>query len=424
MIKKFIFIFLLTYISISGVISEAADNNQYYGDGVTVTFNDIALSLPSLYRNTPRITVTTAKGTRTYDFNVEMFIDRGHLVYGLPQSVTDLGYVNTFKQKDNGYFYSNGYGSTRGEYRYLGFSVNGSVYTNNYFPSDTVPGEHTYKVVKYSDLPEYLKEVYGIIDEGNSYFEGIRELIDAADSPAWTFKHTYESGISVTVYNKFKDSGLTGPGVISASIYDYARITGWGSGGGSIVLYYQSVNDPTVYRYATFTGTVNPKWAKGFKGLDCNIHYPTKDFKISKDDDYIKVSYYLEGVFTDDYESLSDILKRYTYTRDDLESYNLVSQSGLLTVKSAEYNSHNVCFYSDLIVMQYNREDLITGYNTVTVTGEARIVLDGCVFSAPATDEIYIYVEPQNTPEPEPTPTPEPTSTPAPNTEFEIRRRW
>ena len=405
--------------------SIAIDNSSYYGDGVSVTFNDIRNTLPSLYRNTPVICVNTSTGAKAYFFNVEMYIDKGYLVYGEPSSVTDLGYTNSFKQTDKGYFYSMGVSGTRGEYRYLGLSINGTVYTNVSFPEDTVPGEHTYRVVKYSSLPDYLKERYGIPKEGNAYFESIRQLIDSPDSPAWNFRHTYSNGSSVTVYKKFEESNMVGNGVYP-SLFEYARITGWGSGGGSLVLYYRSVNDSSVYRYATFTGSITPRWEKVFHGLDCYIYDHEPQYKMGKEEDSLTFTYKVRGDFKDNYSELSTVMKKYTYTRDDIVSYSLYSDGVFRNVKNMVYNNTNVVFSSSNILVQLNRENLTVGYNTVKLRAEAKVNLNGYIYTTSTEKDIIVFVEPKSTPSPTPTNTPEPTPTSTPfDTPFPaVKRRW
>lgn len=400
----------------------AVDDDTVYGDGVSVGFGDIRNSLPHLYRNTPVIYVTTKSGTKSYSFNVEMYIDKGYLVYGDPGACVDLGYSNSFKQTPNGYFIS---GGTRGEYRYLGLSINGTVHTNMAFPEDTVPGEHVYRIVKYSSLPDYLKQRYGIPKEGNAYFESIRELVDRPDGPAWNFVHTYYDGRSVTVYQKFKESKLVGEGSVP-SLFEYARITGWGAGGGSLVLYYQSMNDNSVYRYATFAGSINPDWEKVFHGLDCEVVAEDDVYVIGKDEDMVVVRCKVRGVFNDNYSGLSDVMKKFTYTRNDVSFYSLLFSGDYVNVHDVTYEKDRVAFSTDELHVSFRRKDLHVGFNLIELKAGARVGFDGCTFSSTASTCLVIYVEPVSTPGPSPivTPTPTPaltpTSTPFPN----VRRRW
>ena len=73
------------------------DDPSVYGDGVSVTFNDIRNTLPHLYRNTPVIYVNTKSGTKSYSFNVECILTRVFL-FMESASCVDLGYSNSFKQ--------------------------------------------------------------------------------------------------------------------------------------------------------------------------------------------------------------------------------------------------------------------------------------------------------------------------------------
>ena len=64
-------------------------------------------------------------------FNMELFSDLGLYVYGEPSSVQFSGTVNDFKAADYGYFRVQSNGNlTKGEYRYLGYSLNGVPMTN------------------------------------------------------------------------------------------------------------------------------------------------------------------------------------------------------------------------------------------------------------------------------------------------------
>lgn len=420
--RKVLLVFLFWFILICS--SWAMDDPSVYGDGVSVTFNDIRNTLPHLYKNTPVIYVNTKSGTKSYSFNVEMYIDKGFLVYGDPASCVDLGYSNSFKQTPHGYFCSGG--GIRGEYRYLGLSINGTVYTNIAFPEDTVPGEHVYRIVKYSSLPDYLKERYGIPKEGNAYFEGIRHLVDSPDSPAWNFVHTYYDGRTVTVYQKFKESMLVVEGQELPSLFEYARITGWGSGGGSLVLYYQSLNDGSVYRYATFTGSINPSWEKVFHGIECEVDFANSIYKIEKDEDSVVVGYRVRGTFRDNYTGLSELMKKFTYTREDVVFYRLYSDGVSRSLYNVVKEGDKVVFSTSDMFLTFRRQDLHVGYNIVEIVGEAKVGFEGCVFSSSHSSYAVIYVEPETTPSPTPDKTPEPTQSVLPSeTPFPyVKRRW
>jgi hypothetical protein len=376
-----------------------------------------------MYRNVPVIYVNTESGTKPYYFNVEMYIDKGFLVYGDPASCVELGYSNSFKQTPNGYFYSSG--GIRGEYRYLGLSINGTVYTNIAFPEDTVPGEHVYRIVKYASLPDYLKERYGIPKDGNAYFEGIRHLIDSPDSPAWNFVHTYYDGRTVTVYEKFKESKMVGDGMSLPSLFEYARITGWGLGGGSLVLYYQSLNDSSVYRYATFTGSINPGWEKAFHGIDCEVVSDSL-YKMGKDEDLVVARYKVRGILKDNYSNLNDLLKKFTYTREDVSFYRLYSDGVSRSIYDVALEEDRVVFTTSDLFLTLKRQDLHVGYNIVEISGEAKVGFGDIVYSSSHSSYVVVYVEPEGTPSPTPEKTPEPSQSPAPSeTPFPyVKRRW
>ncbi len=89
--------------------------------------------------------------------NLTIFKDLGLVVYGDHSIISN----NDFKPKANGYYTKN---SVRGEYRYHGYTLGGSIYANTNFPEDEVMtrGENTYR---------YIPRIW---ENGNKYYNSKR----------------------------------------------------------------------------------------------------------------------------------------------------------------------------------------------------------------------------------------------------------
>ena len=55
----------------------AEDDPSYYGDGTSVSWEDLSQYLSPLYRNTPYISVSNGSESRRFSFNIELFTDLG-----------------------------------------------------------------------------------------------------------------------------------------------------------------------------------------------------------------------------------------------------------------------------------------------------------------------------------------------------------
>ena len=395
-----------------------------YGDEPEVSWEQIAPLLPAPYNKNKFVTVQTLNGSKTFYFNTEMFLDRGFLVYGDPYSTAALGYPNDFREKENGYFSAQG---KRGEYRYLGLTFIGTVYTNAVFPSDagSCAGIRL-KMIRYTDLPDNLKTAYGIGKTGNSAFAGARRLIDAADSPCLEFTNT--SGMWGTITLR-QSLALTGAGV--RSVYEYGYINGWGAGGGSIRFFYQGIDDPGIIRYATFTGPVDVAWQKRFEGLAGEIK--TYDGAVTADvftlrpgETHVSVDAVIHGIFTDAYASLQESERLFTYTRNDGPSYAL-RLSEALPVAEVRQEPNSVAFLSSRRTLRFDRENLQPGLNTVKLKGAVRVAFGSAVFSRETEKTIYIRVVTDSvsvTPSPPPVATPTPVPVPTGQPKIQIRRKW
>lgn len=399
-------------------------SRSLYGDAGEVSWEKIAPHLPAPYSHTEFITVMTLNGSRSFYFNLEMFLDKGFLVYGDPYSTALLGYQNDFREKEGGYFIDQG---VRGEYRYLGITYMGTVYSNAEFPSDAGSSSGLrLKMIRYSELPAALKNAYGVGASGNTAFLGARELIDAAGSPCLDFTNTSTLWGTITLRQSLAMSGLEG-----ASVYEYGYINSWGAGGGSIRFFYQGVDDPDVYRYATFAGPVSAQWQKVFEGLSGKILtynglFPMEVFLLMDGQEYIDIEALIQGIFVDKYDLLDPYEKLFTYTRADNPVYGLRLASSDRSVAECRKTPDSVIFSSERETLRFYRDDLQKGLNYIPLQGTVHIAFGEVIFSAEVKKTICIRVmsalPPRETAEPSPEPTPVPTPKAAPD--LVVRRRW
>lgn len=412
----------------------AKDNQDIYGDGVTSSWSDIASLLPSPYNKTRYIYVNNSGVNKQFEFNVEMYIDKGMFVYGDVKSTSFIGYTNDFKVVNNGYFLSSDQNNgLRGEYRYLGLTISGTIYTNSYFPADTSNVDSSSLVIiKYDSLPSFLKYRYGVSSDGNYAYREIKSLIDDVQSPAWDFINVTSYG-NVVLRNKFLSSNLSVSGNSCVSIFDYCLINGWGNGGGSLKAFYQSTQDKEVYRYATYTGVIKPYWQKKFPDLFCNITIENQEniFTVNMPSDVNKiyVNVKVSGIFRDNYINLSEPMKRIIYNRDDVLFYKNYLDGNEIEIKEIVKYPDYVSFVG-IKTIEVNRENVVLGINDITFSGECQVNAGGAVYSNNDTIILRVIVsekQPLITPSPVPTETktsePLPVQTPIPS-DIIINRRW
>ena len=67
-------VFLLLFLSENFYIN-AKDNKNFYGDGTSAQWADIAPFLSVIYKNTPYISVSNGKTIQKFYFNTEIFDD-------------------------------------------------------------------------------------------------------------------------------------------------------------------------------------------------------------------------------------------------------------------------------------------------------------------------------------------------------------
>ncbi|MBQ3848744.1 MAG: hypothetical protein II748_07855, partial [Clostridia bacterium] len=332
-------------------------------------------------------------------------MDRGFLVYGDVNDLSSCGYVNTFKSVSTGYFSSGGSSPVRGEYKYLGFSINGAPQTNKYYPDDINTPITGFVIVPYSELSPYLKSRYAVPDSGNSVFERVRDLIDAPDSPVLDFTRL---GGSQTLRDFIAQHSTSE----HFSVFDNAIVYSWGNGEGSVRLFIHNPADPDDYRYATFTGNISPVWQRSFGSITCDVK--TSDGKttytMGSNSDSLTVGYYIDATFADNYSSLSEAEKQFVFTRDDVKRYRLYFRDDQPQIRSTVNRADDVVIQGSVIYVTYYRNNLHTGNNNMKHNGKATVDFGDVSFSETNSISVNIIVQPKQTF----TPTPKPTSTPKP----------
>lgn len=438
---SFILIFLLT----DSYTFNASDNKSCYGDGVSANWADIKPYLSAVYKNTPYISISNGKNTQKFYFNVEIFYDLGLCVYGEPNSVQFTGTVNDFKAVKGGYFNTIANGiSTQGEYRFLGFSLNGTPITNSRFPSEVEINASSAGLVKYTDLPQNVKKLFGVNNLSNASYLPIKDLIESSDSPIWSFTTTV-NGKQESLRDRLTKMGLFKNGKASVSLSEYGIIYSWAESGGVIRLFFASdIGTEFFYSYATFAGPVSIDFVKKYPLLSSFLYIEDNpDFQVGKNTFYLGptqesllLNVSLHGAMTDNHKKLSDFMRMYSFTRDQMTDYSIIIDNSLTNNSKKSAFDNHVDFDGTLFNYKINASELSAGRNTIHINGVLKIRFGNSpnirYISAPCSLDICVIYEPYiaatATPIPAATPTasPEPSeSIPSENTpRVEICRRW
>lgn len=434
----------------------AMDDESFYGDGCSASWSDISEYLSVIYKNTPYINVSNGYETRAFYFNVELYMDLGLYVYGEPSCVQFTGSVNDFKAVDYGYFRSGSEaGSLRGEYRYLGYSINGVPITNSRFPSEMYVSKSKMILMKYTDLPNSLKELYSVKDLDNSSFLPIRELIEGTASPIWDFINI-NNGSEVTLRERLSSFGLIKGNLPLINILDYGILYNWAESGGVIRIFYYPEDDPESIRYATFSGPVSVEFTKKLPELTATLSLPYQDGWIEHNTlyyngnkDSVPVMLYISSDMIDNYHYLTNFEKRFAYTRENVIEYDLKIKG--LPVNNISLNKSEKSVTSSGYLTNYSIPVswLSPGRNSFFISGTASVRFSNYTLFKTANISFNIMYnppgsEPETTnnpttspspgnlpgintaPAPTPThdaaPTPLPTETPVPR--IAVKRKW
>lgn len=422
---------------------KAVDNKSYYGDGNAATWEDIKPFLSPIYKNTPYISISNNATTQKFYFNVELFCDLGLCVYAEPNSVQFTGTVNDFKAVEGGYFKTTLNGKTiYGEYRFIGFSLNGTPITNSRFPSEVEINEKKAKLVKYSNLPQNVKKLFGVNNLNNSAYMPIKDLIECVDSPIWNFTTTV-NGRQESLQERLTKMGLFKDGKSLLSLLDYGIFYSWAESGGVVRLFFASeMGSELFYSYATFTGPVSVDFIKQYPGLSSYLFIEGHhDYQVGENTFYIGASQEslsfnvaLRGTMADNYKKLSDFARVYSFTRDQMTGYSIIIDNLAADKTKKSFFDNCIDFDGTLYNFSINKSDLSPGRNTIQINGVLKIRFGNApnarYISAPCSLNICIiyepYVSPATTPLPAPIASPEPTENfPSANTpSFEISRKW
>ena len=421
----------------------AEDDPSYYGDGTSVSWEDLSQYLSPLYRNTPYISVSNGSESRRFSFNIELFTDLGLYVYGDPASVQFSGTVNDFKAADYGYFRVQSDGTQRkGEYRYLGYSLSGVPMTNTRFPNEIHTDFSEMTLMKYTDLPESLKETYQVKGIDNAPYAALRDLIEAPDSPVWEFENI-NNGVPITLRERLEGFGLMQNGVPSVSLLDYAIIYSWAETGGILRVFYQSKNNKEAIRYATFTGPVSVDFARKLPEFTAELSVPAgqpgligdRKFRLGPNQESLSLQIDMKAVLSDGYAELTEFGKAHTYTRTDIKSLALSIQNTALQNTELHHFPNEVTVQGSLPAYTIRADKLAPGRNTIRISGTALVRFEGKYLRADCSVLIDIlYDSGTAAPEPSSIPkTPAPTAgTPAapettpnpPAYRFAVSRKW
>lgn len=407
---------------------QASDNKSCYGDGTTAKWSDIAPYLPILYRNTPYISVSNGKSTKTFNFNIELFCDLGLFVYGEPNSVQFTGTVNDFKATAGGYFRSGANSDAFiGEFRFLGYSINAIPITNSRFPDEVQANGDKVSLVKYADLPAEIKKLYGINNFTNEVFLSIRDLIECENSPVWNFTTTI-NGKEVSLKQRLTELGLFKNGKSLIAVLDYGVVYSWAESGGVVRFFFcTEKSSGPFYSYATFSGPVSVDFSTKMPGVSSLLKITNKPsgeiganiFYMSPKDKTLSLDIGLNGIMQDDFGEFSEFMKQFAYTRENMTKHSITIEGKEIYNSSVKFNKNSVSFDGTLRNYIVQSSQLSNERNVIKLKGSLKIYFakNGItrVIESPCFLKITVICEksvPQATPTATPTPTLKPTPTP------------
>lgn len=424
--KRITIFLLVTIIGIasfhlSSINVLAVDDSTYYGDGTSAGWDDIKEYINELYANLPYISVDTDNGKQVFYFNVEIFIDLGLYVYGGPESIAEIGSVNDFKETQTGYFIQEKEDSTiKGEYRYIGLSTTGAPVSNSRFPPDHARLDFDEMApMKYSDLTDARKKKYNIYGVNNDAYAAIADIIDSSQSPAFAFLN---EGISdVPLGEQLNIMGYMQDGEPLISLFEYGIIYSWDINGGMIRMFFKQVETDLFYCYATFVGPVSLEFTKKIPSLLLDISMPEgKKYYLKPDQEYIDVPICIAGGIVDNYASLSDFGKKYTFLRTDITDKKLVlcKQERKIINEIEEEDTYS--FIGETLYLRLYRSQFTRKLDAVSLVGNIYVYFGNLVITTTVKDVLTIVVE-EATPAPNVLPTATPIATPSPDATASVK---
>lgn len=438
--KRTILFMLIVAIVITNIACfipvSAIDDPSYYGDGTIAKLVDIREYLTDVYANTPYISITTQEGIKKIYFNVEYFIDLGLYAYGDPQSVVEIGSVNDFKEVEDGYYIDSSSGTDiRGEYRYIGLSPTGLPVSNSRFPPDREQVDFSeLEPMKYSELSDHRKRKYNIYGVDNEAYQSIQSIIDSAASPALDFLN---EGISdVPLRGHLDEMGyIDNTGKPTISLFEYGIIYNWSVNGGTIRMFFRSVETGEFYCYKTFVGPVSPRFCK--KAPEIEVLMSTVNNKttyyIPAGKNYVDIPVLITGCVVDYYGRLSAFQRKYSFTREDVTDVGLSLNAHNVDVMGESADTEAAYYHGKTFTIRVYRRDFRNKVNEVALLACADVSFGGVIFTGENEMTVTVVVQSNATPAPQSSPqatataTEEPalspSATPSPDG-FVAHRRW
>lgn len=326
-------------------------------------------------------------------FNCEIYEDKGLIVYGEPHG--------EWKDVAGGYCRN---GSRVGEYRYLGYTVDGSELSNSAFPTDDESSNTnlaTRNWIRYPWNDPEIRSQFGVSSNYATIYNSLKTKIGDVLNSIPDFR---ESNYGKTVSDTGKAGGI---GVLDWGIFQ----SGLGDSRGSFRMFHKTSSGK--YYYMTFEGIIQKK---NYPPLKVTVTPEKTSYVMKKDEDQVKIKITVTGTLQDNYSILDAVDQIVNYTRNDVQSYAL-SLAGK-NIDGREYaptnkinNSNNIEFTRTFTLTLY-RKDLQDGNNTLTYTGKAivRFPNSNINATAPTTINVNINVEGKEPGEPSITAQADPTN--------------
>lgn len=316
-----------------GMVSAGTyDTSTPYYDGTysTRTYSASEWSQMLITYNIP--SNTQNKNTKGLPFNIELWIEKGIIVYGDYASVSstkndfknatgDLDAEGKYIETPNKGYYNGG----TGEYRYHGYDINHSLYTNGDFPIDANSG-----------MKATAKNwIYRIWDITNPYYKNTR--IETASNYNRIAMGDFSYDPTARTYvQKWINEGL--PFELSNSNntdknpYNYAHVLTAPTTRqtGEVQMYHLSAYDGNPWYQVFSLAQIKQK---EITPVEADIEVIGKSSTTEGGEGSIKYSISVSGTLLDDAFYEDDVLKTTKYTREDIASWSMELTDSVTGVK-------------------------------------------------------------------------------------------
>ncbi len=294
------------------------------------------------------------KGT-TYQFNCELYVDKKMIVYGEPHG--------TFKAVSGGYFTS---GGKAGEYRYLGYTIDGVVFSNKDFPDDAFDDSRTLAQRDWQKMP-WKKDYSGVSSYASAYTI-YNQSDDSGGLSAQLGKFQADNGKGTVAAALSSKTPFLDYGVIQdrPDLFQQGSFRMWHKAG-------------TKYWYQTFNGQLDIKPLN--PDYNGSLSFPDgKSFTLEPDKNEVTFRVTVSGNLVDGNILSNPYRKVTTYYRDNVSSYSIelganpggvkltASDSDLTKTSNSTQVSVNKIFSITL-----KRHQLSAGVNSISVKGIPRV---------------------------------------------------